>query len=143
MPRTPKSPRPALPTLPPPPALRVGYIPDLSVTHLYLSVVQDLAGESDQLAVWCAVAVYAPYDLARRKSATLQEWLERTRLPVERFKEAWRALVTRELVVPDGVPGMLLRLESLNRARAYADELRSLDSVRAAQQPLDLDDQAQ
>lgn len=143
MARTPRQPRRATtPTLPPPPTgVCVGLIPDLSVAHLYLSVVQDLAGESDQLAVWCAFAAYDPFDMARRQSASLQEWLERTKLPQDRLLVAWRALVAQGLIVLDGVPGGLLRLESLERARPLADELRSLDSPRPDQIELELGEQ--
>jgi hypothetical protein len=123
-----RSTKPALPV-----GIRVGFIPDLSVAHLYLSVVQDLAGEPDQLAVWCAIAVYAPFDEARRQSATTQEWLERTKLPMERLLAAWRALTERSLIARDGIPGGLLRLESLERAHPYCDYLRNLENPRSNQ----------
>jgi hypothetical protein len=122
-------------------SLHVDFIPDISVAHLYLSVVQDLAGESDQLALWCAIAIYTPFDMARRQKATLQEWLERTGLPIERLQVAWQAVAARGLIAPDGIPGGLLRLESLRRAHPYANYLRSLEFSSPEQTELELGDQ--
>lgn len=119
-------------------SIHVGDIPDIAKAPLYLSVVQDLARTPDQLVLWCAIAIYDPYDCARGQMGSAVEWLDRTGLPPDRLTDAWQGLVARGLVTRDGIPHTLLWLASIDRAKPYTDKLRAaqrqaVDAARMTQ----------